>query len=263
MIIQQPRKLPTHFSEMIRDIFQSRALRNPNYSLRAFSRDLGITSGHLSDLLNQKVGLSKEKAEALVKNFKLGQEDEKLFLHLVAGGKTPENPIKFDSSYVNLNDDYYKVLTEWSYFALVELVRVKDFQNNDEWIAKRLSIPKHEVRGIIERLIRVELLEEKENELIQTYDYFVSPSGTPLDAAKKFHKQVLAKAIIAVDEQEIQERDFTSGFLRVRKNDLPAIGQKIKAFRRELATFAEGGDNHDSVYAFSVQFFRADFEKDL
>lgn len=268
MLTEHPRKIPDHFSDIIRDVFQSRAIKNPNYSLRAFARDMGITSGNLSDLLSRKVGLSLQKAQLIALNLKINDEDKNLFLHLVEHARSIEvnknetttKVLNYDSSYVKFNDDYYQVLTEWTYFALVELVRVRDFQNNDEWIGKRLGIPAHTVRPIIERLIRVELLEEKEGELIQTYDYFVSPSGTPLDAAKKFHKQILSNAIASIDVQEIEERDYTSGFLRVRKNDLPVISKKIKEFRRELASFIEGGEGHDSVYAFSIQFFRGDQE---
>ena len=267
MLIEIPRKLPSHFSDIIREVFQNRALKNQNYSLRAFARDLGLTSGNLSDLINQKVGLSSDKACLIVENLKLNAEDKKLFLKLVDCSlakssdvrKTIDSEIlKYDSSYIKLNDDYYKVLTEWYYFALVELVKVVGFQNNDDWIAKRINIPLLEVRPVIERLKRVELLEEVAGELVQTYDYFISPSGTPLDAAKKFHKQILSNAIIAIDNQEIEARDYTSGFLRVRKSDLPYISKRIKDFRRELAKEIEAGDGHDSVYAFGIQFFRGD-----
>lgn len=268
MKIQPLGHIPEHFSDIIRNEFQKRALRNTNYSLRAFARDLGITSGNLSDLLNKKVGMSQSKATCIVSKLNLQEEDQKLFLKLIelssATNEEKREEVKlqlrnYDSSYITIHDDYYHVLTEWFYFALVELVRVIDFKNDDQWISHRLNIPKELVRPAIERLKRVELLQETEGTLIQTYDYFISPSGTPSDTAKKFHKQILSKAIEAVEKQKIEERNFTSGFLRVRTSDLPGIAQKIKEFRRQLATEVESGDSHDSVYAFSIQFFRGDF----
>lgn len=270
MLTEQPRKIPDHYSDIMRDELQSRVLKNENYSLRAFARDLDLTSGNLSDIIKRKVGLSYEKASKISSKLNLTNEDQLLFLKLVEATTAPSGieraaalseVLNYDSSYVTLNDDYYRVLTEWYYFALVELVRVIDFKNDDEWIANRLGIPKKLVRKVIERLIRVELLIEEDSQLIQTYDYFISPGGTPSDVARKFHKQILSKAIEAVDMQPIEERDFTSGFLRVRTGDLPHIAKRIKEFRRELAKEIENGDQHDSVYAFSVQFFRGDYSE--
>lgn len=266
MQTQLPTYLPQSYTEILRQEFQRRALRNSNYSLRAFARDLNLTSGNLSDILNNKSRLSLEKAAQVVLKLALAPEDQKLFLKLVEisflGDKEKEESklqvLNYDSSYITLADDYYRVLTEWFYFALVELVRVVDFQNDDEWIANRLGISISEVRPAIDRLLRVELLKEIGDELIQTYDYFISPSGTPNDTAKKFHKQLLSRAALAVDNQAIEDRNFTSGFLRVRKNDLPHIGNRIKEFRREMAAEIESGEGHDSVYAFSIQFFRGD-----
>lgn len=263
MLIESPRKIPTHFSEVMRDIFHARALKNENYSLRAFARDLGLTSGNLSDILNRKTGLSLEKAKTLSEKLNLKPPDQQLFLKLVEihGSKNDlaQNQIlHFDSSYVTINDDYFRVLTDWFYFAVVELVRVQDFQNDDVWIAQRMGIPVSEVRPIIERLIRVKLLEEVGGELRQTYDFFVSPSGTASEAARNFHKQILQNAIEAIDIQNIESRDFTAGFLRVRKTELPAIAERIKKFRRELVADVESGANHDAIYAFSIQFFRGD-----
>lgn len=269
MLTSYPRKIPDHYSIVIRDELHSRVLKNQNYSLRAFARDLGLTSGNLSDIIKRKVGLSYEKALLISKNLNLGPEDQSLFLKLVEATtastvrdrvEAQSQVLNYDSSYVTLNDDYYHVLTDWYYLALVELVRVKGFENNDEWIANRLGLPKHIVRNVIERLIRVELLTEENGQLVQTYDYFISPSGTPSDTAKEFHKQILSKAIEAVNKQAIEERDFTSGFLRVRTKDLPYIAQRIKEFRRELAKEIEDGIDHDSIYAFSVQFFRGDMQ---
>lgn len=264
MDLERPKHLPQHFSEILRDEFYKRTLKNQNYSLRAFSRDLGLTSGNLSDILKRKSGISLEKAGQISSKIRLTQADENLFFTLVKMNSSDEQAnlklqmLNHDSSYITLADDYYRVLTEWFYFALVELVRVQDFQNNDGWIANRLGINACDVRPAIERLLRVELLKDIDGELIQTYDYFISPSGTPLDTAKKFRKQILSKAIEAVDKQAIEERNFTSGFLRARKVDLPKIGEKIKEFRRQMAAEIESGEGHDCIYAFSIQFFRGD-----
>lgn len=260
-------QIPKHFSDLIRDQFHTRALKNPAYSLRAFARDIGLSSGGLSDILTKKSGLSESKAQLIAEKIFNNQEERNFFCKLVKANcarneeekKEAESQLwNFDTEYTTLSDKYYCVLSEWYHFALVELVKVKEFKNDPQWISQRLGISPEEVKKAIERLLHVRLLSLVEGELIQTYDFFSSPSGTPSDAAKKFHKQILSKAAEAIMTQRIEDRDFSSGFLRVRKNEIPLIGQKIKEFKRELSKEIESGEGHDSVYAFSIQFFRAD-----
>ncbi len=251
-----PSKLPNTIADFLKSEIVLRKNKNAQYTLRSFARDCGLSSGHLSEIINDGISITQKTAEKIATSLKLKAEDEKFFLSL-SQGKNNEF-YNYDSNYLTIADDYYKVLTEWHYFALVELIPLDCFQYDYEWIARRLGISMTDARQAIERLKKVKLLSEENGKLYQTYDYFVSPSGTPLDAAKKFHRQILEKAIKAVFSQEIEKRDFTSGFLRCRSSDLPLISSKIKQFRRELAREVESGEGHDSVYAFSIQFFRGD-----
>lgn len=263
--------MPKHFSDIIRDNFYERSLRNPSYSLRAFARDLDLSPGNLTDILAKRSGLSMEKALHISEEFDMKDEDKKFFCKLVEASssrkledrkKAEAELWRYDTKYNMISDDYFHIISSWHYFALAELVGLKDFIYDHDWISKRLGITKEEVVIGIERLTNVGLLTEMDGKLTQSYDFFVSPSGTPSDAAKNFHKQVLGKAVEAVMNQAIEQRDFSSGFYRARKSDLPEIAERIKKFRRELCKDIESGENHDSVYALSIQFFRADEEID-
>ena len=263
------RHIPTHFSEIMKDQFHERAAKNPAYSLRAFARDLGLTSGALSDILAKKVGVSAKRASAIAKKLAFEIEDRQFFCKLADAncakkkGQRDSSEAelwKYDTSYTNIADDAYRIISDWHHFALVELVRIKGFRFENEWIAKRLGISVEEIPKAIQRLLNLELLEVVDGKLCQTYDLFVAPSGIPSDAARKFHSQVLQKASEALHGQKIEERDFTTGFFRTRTSDLPKIATRIKDFYRELAKEIESGEDHDSVYAFAVQFFRGDHQ---
>lgn len=270
MLTESPRKVPDRFSQMLIDKFELRKKQNSSYSMRAYARDLDISSGKLSDILNNNAGMTQTTAEKIALNLNLTAEDTNLFLHLVRLNalKNSSTELKalqnqtyqYDSSYVVLADDHYKALTEWYYFALADLVALKTFQNDEKWIAAKLRIELHQVRPAIESLKRIGLLREAEGRLEQAFDYCVSPSGTPSETAKKFHTQLLDKAKEALIEQPIEERDFTSGFLRMRKSDISYVAKRIKEFRRELIKELESGEGHDGVYAFSIQLFKIDNE---
>ena len=58
---------PLHedYRDILREELAARTETNPQYSLRAFARDLGIGSARLSEVLNGNTGLSRPAAEPL------------------------------------------------------------------------------------------------------------------------------------------------------------------------------------------------------
>jgi transcriptional regulator with XRE-family HTH domain len=53
------------YRDMLRAELASRQNRNPNYSLRSFARDLGLSAPRLSDVLRGRYGLSRSAAAAI------------------------------------------------------------------------------------------------------------------------------------------------------------------------------------------------------
>lgn len=51
------------YRNLLKEKLSKRLSLNPKYSLRAFARDLSISSGQLSLVLNGKKGISPERAE--------------------------------------------------------------------------------------------------------------------------------------------------------------------------------------------------------
>ena len=112
------------------------------------------------------------------------------------------------------------------------------------------------VTAAVERMKRLELLEEKNGKLTPTDGFTASPDGIPSEAIKKFHAQILEKALTAVREQTVEERDFSSVILAVDKQDLPKAKERIKNFRREFDAEFGKAKKKDEVYCLGVQFFR-------
>ena len=226
---QLPKFIPAKLSDFIFTKFEERKKRNSQYSLRSFARDLELSPGNLSDIIKGKLNISQRKACIVAERLALKDDETEFFFKLVEERNSnlyKHKQYGFETTYTILPDDIYSIFSNWYFFAIVELVRVSDFENDVNWISKRIGIQPEEARKAIETLKKVGLLEEVDRELKQTYDFFAPPDSIPSDAAKKLHKQVLHKAINAVDEQAIEERDFSSGFLRVRTSDLPAIQRK-------------------------------------
>ncbi|MDD4973478.1 MAG: helix-turn-helix domain-containing protein [Bacteriovorax sp.] len=92
---------------------------NPQYSLRAYAKHLGVHSSTLSQILNGKRSLPLKNATAVVSKLNLGPKERTLFLESLYHIKTNLDDIK-----INQNDDrfmldesYAKVIAEWEHYG--------------------------------------------------------------------------------------------------------------------------------------------------
>jgi uncharacterized protein (TIGR02147 family) len=93
--------------------------------------------------------------------------------------------------------------------------------------------------------------------LIPLDENFSVSSDVPSEAIRKFHKQILQKALSAVDAQSVDERNLSVVTGAVSTEDLPEYNRLIKGFRRKMnSLFEKNKKKSDQVYCLSVQFFR-------
>ncbi len=256
---------PTDFVEMLKAQYETRKARNPRYSRTAFARDIGVSPGSLSLVLSRKTGLSTRLAGSIAASLELNEDERDRFCDLVAAkhARTASDRkaaslrlSKYDSQTHSLTADAFRVISDWYHFAIMELATVRGFQNTPEWIARKLEITPEQARQAVDRMKRLEILETDENGKLQAKPGFVIlPSGHPNDDGRRFHEQVLTKALRSLKADRIEERDFSSVIVRIRRADLPAAKRKLKDFRRTFVQELADGQDHDDVYCLSTQLF--------
>ncbi|MGZ3710378.1 MAG: DUF4423 domain-containing protein [Bdellovibrionota bacterium] len=161
------------------------------------------------------------------------------------------------ASYHSLSLDAFQVISDWYHYAILELSLTKHFQSHSEWIAMQLDLSVTVVESAIERLKRLDMLaEDSLGQLRPSSNFSASPDGVPSDAIKKFHRQILEKAILAIDFQSVTERDFSSMVMAIDDSRLDEAKQEIKKFRREFDLKFASSQNKNQVYCLSTQFFR-------
>ena len=104
---------------------------NSRISMRAFAKRLGISHSAMSEILNGKRRVSKEKAEQFADALHISGEDRKIFL---------SDFRKVDPTYQVLPDEVFQALADPDYFHVLTLVDTRNFSESPEWIAKRLGI---------------------------------------------------------------------------------------------------------------------------
>jgi len=257
------------YQEILKTHLESRCRTNSRYSLRAFARDLGMSSGRLSEILNGKLGMSELAAKQVARRLGLSAEETDHFCMLVVASDARSRVKRskalshlaqlqvHHNEMAQLQLDAFKVISEWYHFALLELTTLKGFKSDAAWIARRLGITRFEVNQAIPRLKKLGLLDEKNGRLFQTEVNLATPSDVPSEALKNFHAQVLKKASDALLMQTVEERDVTNLTIAIHSKELPKLKQKIREFRREFNGTVESNRlNRDQVYMLAIQFFR-------
>lgn len=208
---------------------------NPNYSLRAFARSLGISPSYLSMAFNSKRPFSQKMIRKL--------SDKTGFL--------------FQAKFNQLKSDKFHFISDWYHFAILEIVNLSDAQPSYAWVAKKLKISMLLAKSAISRLIRLKMLEVDSSGHLRN----ISGNNTNLDdelvalARRKLQEQVLQKAIDALCEIPIELRDQSSMTMAIDSSLIPEARRRITEFRRELTSFLESGANKDHVYNLSISLY--------
>lgn len=235
------------FRFVLQDEFLKRKNRNHTYSLRAFARQVGVGVPTISEILNGKRPVTEKMVKKLGQAIGLGPSKIQDLLF------KPE----VDEKYENLSADNFAIISDWYHYAILELLEVKNFRHDKRWIAKVLNLSVNEVSIAIERLIRVGMLEIKNGKFKDKTSGFVSalPKKETNSAALNHQRQVLEKAVQALDTVPIKDRDTTSMTFAINKKDLGEAQEIIKKFRREITRFFSKNKNPDEVYQLSVALF--------
>jgi len=260
-----------HFSryqDILEDELDRRYKTNPMYSMRAFARDLDIHPSRLCEVLQGKQGLSESSASKITASLDLSKNERDYFVNLVIAqdsrSKTMRVVAKKNASKIRelhqetklMDIDSFRVISDWYHFALMELTTLEGFSSDPAWISQKLGISLVETRAAIGRLKRVGLLIEKDHRLFQTEEALGTPNDVASSAIKKFHKQILEKAAVAVETQPTDSREFGCELMAINKNQLAKLKECIRKFRKEVATLVGGGASpKSSVYALSLQLF--------
>lgn len=252
------------YQDFLLEEFKARRARNPNYSLRAFARDLGMPASKLSQNLRGLCGISVAKAETIADKLQMREDDRQLFLALVESQHARSRVARQQAAsalenirrdrMAELDVEKFSVIRDWYHMAILEMTEITSFRPDPQWMASRLDLPVDIVREAINRLSELGLLRTEGPRWEQSSTDLELPSGGPSRAVKEHHKQLLTKAIVAVDEVAIEEREYSSQTLAVPKAAIPEIKNLIREFQRKVARLANGASK-DEVYALTIQLF--------
>lgn len=242
-----------------------RKKKNRLYSLRAFSQNIGLSPAYISLIFNKKRHPSLGTAALIAKRLKWNRNKQKYFLNLLEF----ENPQTEESKefainrlqeiessnlqFSSLEVDTFTVISEWYYSAILSLLSLKGNKVTIGAISKKLHLNNFEARNALRRLQRLGLVRSEDNFWFATNEY-LRVNSTPSTAIRRYHKQILTKASIAIDEQPFAQRDFSNITLAIDPSKIQIAKKKIIKFQTEMALLLEGQEPTE-VYQLSIQLF--------
>lgn len=168
-----------------------RCSRNAQYSLRAFAQSLEIDHSSLSQMLRGKRRITPDTARELCSRLGVDDAAAERFVNL-NNAATREVPAATYDAIVQLAQDTAGLMSEWSGYAILELVRLSDFRPDSRWIAKVLGISPDEVNIALQRLLRLGLLEmsDKNHWRDRSRDGIAAESSQPLATITRLLERV-------------------------------------------------------------------------
>ena len=163
-----------------------------------------------------------------------------------------------EKDYYQMTLDAFIATSDWYYYGILQLMRVKDFQQDVNWIARRLGVTPSEINIAVERFTRLGILEVDGNgKWVDRTEGHTTNIGQPLTsiAHRKLQKQFLEKAVVALEEVPFEKRHNSGMTMAIDSSKLDQVHDLIQEFRRRISEFLETGDSHDQVYQFTISLF--------
>ncbi len=251
-----------YLQKTLRERLDELKTKNNSFSLRAFSRLLGVSPASLSEFLNGKRVLSQKMILKMADRLCLSPDE---FTTLSDKLTRDKNGIETNVSNkkIQIQNDQYFLIADWHYYAILCLAETKDFKSDSGWIADRLKTSKSKVSDALERLLRIGLLEYDKDGYLKYQDVeIVTSEDVPNTSIKKRHAETLEAAKESLYTDDVLLRDMSSATIAIDPKKLPAAKKMIRDFQDQLIAFLESGEKKE-VYEVSMQIFpRSNVQKD-
>lgn len=263
------------YRSFLKDFFEHRKSRDPDFSLRAFARTPGLalsSSSFISAVLKGRKNLSQnlrlrfgralglvpaemEYFELLIQHNQAKTVDERGHYHAQLS--------RFHGSRARiLNEGQHRFYARWYYSAVWHWFGLRQDQNSPARIAKSIFPPlsAQQVDEAIRVLLELRLIKKLANGYAVTDRHLAAGKAFGGGAAHGHNREFIRLALENLDRVPSAERQFSVTSFSISQRGYERIKQRIDALRaeiRELAESDEGGGRTpgERVYALALQLF--------
>jgi transcriptional regulator with XRE-family HTH domain len=240
------------FRRILQEELASRCAQNPQYSLRAFARRLGIHHSTLSQILRGKRALTSRAILRFGETLGLPeteirayQEAEPLFSGRPTAGST------------QFARDAADVLSDWHHFAILELTRLETFRPDVRWIARVLDVTPDDAQIAVARLARLRLLEMRSRErwVDLSGDTWVDFEDFTQVALERLAEQSARRLSASLASGAGPGRSHSVSTFAADASRLSQAIALLERCRAEIAQLLEGGERNDALVHLELHLF--------
>jgi transcriptional regulator with XRE-family HTH domain len=214
-------------TNIIWEDFELRRQRNPRFSLRAYSQYLKVSPATLSGFFSGKRSLSFETLTKISDTLNLSPEQKAAVLN------SPSSQTSI------VDEETFALISEWYYFAILNLLETKSFMSSPTWIAKRLGIPKETARAAWDQLNKMGLVVLKKDKWVRTKKKIHSSDQVSSSAVRRSHLGDLDLIRESILSDGVDRRDSTSLTFPLSACQFQKMIDLIRKFRNEMSDASE------------------------
>ena len=255
--VETPQVPTAYYVTKMKESLSLKQRQNPYYSLRAFSRDIGLNSSTVAQILKGKRGLPFKASSSVATKLGLSPKERTLFLESLYKTRTTIDDIKIDDldDRFMLDESYYKVIAEWEHYAVLTLFEIDGFNSSTSEIASRLNIKENRAEVVLNNLINCGLLiRNNQGKLLPTQSKWRTTEDVSSAALKESHLEVLEIGKTKLTEVEVELRDFSSIIFSMNVDRLPELKTIIREFRKKVFALVKEGKKTD-VFQMNIQLY--------
>ena len=243
------------FRVYLKERWESKKRKNPDYSLRNFAKDIGMNPGYLSLLFNGKKHFTDKMILKVCRTLKLSdaQIKKRFFTD-----PYKEKPLKV------LNKFDFSNVAHWFFDALLELSRVRGFKSNPQWISQALGISEDQAQSAIGNLKMIDWLDGDNKKVQPIYGpmcNYVNDKKSTSTVLKRLQFEANELSRQSLENDDISKRYHATDTLAIDVEKIEEAKEYIREFRNRFCTkVSKTSQNLTGVYQLNVSFYRLDQE---
>lgn len=257
------------YVHVIESEFEKRKVKNPQYSVRAFARDLNVHHTTLLGALNGSRSLSRPTLEKVLERLGVDGAQKNLILRDLLGEKFKKGALKIDRDLKAMGDQVgnqakiekklsiqeFERVSSWYHFAILELTEIEGFKSDAQWVGRRLNISTECAANALENLKAVGLLQKIGNRWRKAHLSLTTyPKSRTSESLKQRQKDILLKSVEAIDATKLEQRAHHAMTFPIDPSKIPYAKKKIREFIYEMTQLLEVSPKEE-VYELQISLF--------
>ncbi|MGE3609871.1 MAG: TIGR02147 family protein [Bacteriovoracaceae bacterium] len=255
----------------LRDHWLKKKEKNPSFSIRSWAKSMNISShGLLHQMVYGKRSIPKKYLPQISKSLNLNEREQHYLEALIDIQKSKDyeeksfylNKIKFnyeESKLLFREIDSFEMIRNPLHFYILEIISLRPTKITSEIIKRKLKFdfPLEEIKRAMETLLHLGFMTKVgPSEYARVHDALYTKSDIPSRAVKDYHQRTLDMAKVAIEKQDLHEREFAGTCLNLKKNDVKRAKEMIREFRKKFIEEFEASElQGDQTYQININLF--------